>query len=49
MNNSEKLGIAGLTIGGIAMGYSIYSHRRVNKIYDLLDGAVDDMSNKIME
>lgn len=47
MNASERLGIAALITGVIAVGYSWYSNVKVKKAYELIEESVEQMSKTI--
>lgn len=47
MNNVEKLGVAALLIGVIAVGYSWDSRRKITQMYDLIENSVDEISRTV--
>lgn len=47
MTNTEKLGVAGIIIGGVAIIYSAFIHSRINKTADIINASIDDVSKNI--
>ena len=47
MNYSEKFGVAGIVVGGIALGYSAYQSSKLKRISRLVQDGIDETAKGI--